>query len=64
MKYIKPCPFCGSEARLEHEFNGAIEQSYCECTNFECLARTKSVSISTRHSSDDEALEIWNRREK
>lgn len=65
-KKIKPCPFCGGEARLEHPSGPYMEPykgaSMVECTN--CHAMTRSFSVATEYSSDDKAIEAWNRRVK
>lgn len=59
---LKPCPFCGGEARLRHENFGVDKYSYCQCVNSACEAKTRNVMISTLFSSDEKAVEIWNRR--
>lgn len=48
---LKPCPFCGSTARLY----GGVEWGCVECDNMQCYA---SVPGDTPH----EAMMGWNRR--
>lgn len=57
---LKPCPFCGEEARLINKCAAFEKVSCVICTK--CGARTKDFSISTKWSSDQEAIEAWNRR--
>ena len=56
---LEPCPFCGGEAELMH-IHAFSEQSYIIC--LKCGARTREFRISTERSSDQEAIEAWNRR--
>ena len=57
-KELKPCPFCGGKAQLEHD--GITVNSYVRC--FECHARTKAIAVAPYHCSDDKAIELWNQR--
>ena len=46
---LKPCPFCGGEARWANDDKNWIECSYCR--------------VETRYCEDtQEAIEAWNRR--
>lgn len=61
-KKLKPCPFCGGEAKLVLEFQylGIMhvkELFYARCS--ECGTR---VSGSTFWDSEEEAIAAWNRR--
>lgn len=51
---LKPCPFCGSEAklRLASEWGGVCYRVECK----DCFARTYS------EHTEKEAVEAWNRR--
>lgn len=61
MRELKPCPFCGGEAEIGHSnlFSGKMA-SYCECNN--CGATGEYFDVSSKYSSDDKAIEAWNRR--
>lgn len=52
---LKPCPFCGGKAALKGDFFSLVK---CE----ECGAETRKVEISKKYSSDEKAVEAWNRR--
>lgn len=51
MTELKPCPFCGGEARTMH-----APDNWVECT--ECHA------MSAMHTMMERAIEEWNRRVK
>ena len=64
MTELKPCPFCGGDAELGHT---DITSEYGE-TSFvfckKCSANGKMIRKSFKHSSDELAIEAWNRRAK
>lgn len=51
-KELKPCPFCGGKAKLEHD----VHYSYVRC--MECHARTRDIAVASYHCSDDKAIEL------
>ena len=59
MDRLKPCPFCGGDALLSHDYEG-IGSSYVRCRKcgVESIRFIKSFEIA----SDDRAVEYWNRR--
>lgn len=60
MTELKPCPFCGGEARLHHGANGINQTSFVMCDR--CRVRNEGTEISTLYSSDEKAIDAWNRR--
>lgn len=56
MAELKPCPFCGGEAKLDRATHSSLV--YCK----ECRASTKLIDFSPEYASDEKAIEAWNRR--
>lgn len=55
-KRLKPCPFCGGEAKLDVHVFGKLGNTFgIRCT--ECQAQTRGF-----YDTADEATEAWNRR--
>ena len=59
MAELKPCPFCGGEAVLEHDYC-ARGYSYVRCGK--CGVKGFMFCMKFNKSSDEEAIEAWNRR--
>ena len=53
---LKPCPFCGGEAKLE-KVSGFV---VAKCGD--CGAESGVVGISAEYCANDKAIEKWNRR--
>jgi Lar family restriction alleviation protein len=53
---LKLCPFCGTEARLI----SGTEDHYVVCRNDDCAA----ALVARSFSSEEEAIDAWNRRAK
>jgi Lar family restriction alleviation protein len=51
---LKLCPFCGTEARLI----SGTEDHYVVCRNADCAA----ALVARSFSSEEEAIDAWNRR--
>lgn len=60
MPELKPCPFCGGKAKLHHKYEMMTGYSYIYCTR--CRTETEKFAQSCSHSSDEKAIEAWNRR--
>ena len=59
MAELKPCPFCGGKAILQHTSEGR-GYSFIRCTR--CFTKGQSFCMKFDASSDEEAIEAWNRR--
>ena len=66
---LKPCPFCGSRARIEERklLDGYVRYmvKFVQCT--ECHSKTETRICDgyyNQHCSDEEITELWNRRVK
>lgn len=59
MKYeLKPCPFCGGEAKLrKDEYRLGC---HVECTV--CGTRAKHILKDLEYCAIDRAVEVWNKR--
>ena len=54
---LKPCPFCGSEAEVNHGTTYGFRYEYePRCTKCECMLGV--------YETEKEAIETWNRRAK
>jgi len=53
MSNLKPCPFCGGEARL----NGYKNCHWVICMNMDCLS-----SYGINQKTEEEAILSWNTR--
>jgi hypothetical protein len=60
---LKPCPFCGSPARVKDRSVAALGKTYAwfevQCANAEGL---RACGVWTGGKSLEEAAEKWNRR--
>lgn len=56
---LKPCPFCGGKAELQHECVGS-GYSYIRCVH--CGIKSIMFIKSFDRSSDEDAVNYWNRR--
>lgn len=63
MEELKPCPFCGREATINHEYSNKTGDWYAVgCLNKSCPMEIVRVTTGLR-STKAEAIEAWNRRE-
>ena len=53
---LKPCPFCGSPAKLDKFDNGECEMYEVRCQNAQCKAET------TTSNKAEDVIDAWNRR--
>ena len=56
MTKLKPCPFCGSTAKMER--TPINPYYYVICTNLECDA-----TVGRFQPTEEEAVAVWNRRD-
>ena len=64
---LKPCPFCGGEAKMKHGFpnrqNKRIRQSLVQCKVCGCRTVTyEQLAYQAWSEVDRIASEAWNRR--
>ena len=58
---LKPCPFCGGEAKLVNQkVMGGYDYSFVRCKK--CDIGTQKYEVSTEYCSSDKAISTWNRR--
>jgi Lar family restriction alleviation protein len=58
---LKPCPFCGGEAKIRTSVSCYKSYAWGECVK--CKASTKSIyDIDNDGSFVFKAIEAWNRR--
>lgn len=57
MAELKPCPFCGSKAEIEHKRK--LMTWIVQCSNYSCPA---SYMIGNDFETEEQAVEMWNRR--
>ena len=64
IELLKPCPFCGGEARLVTYTTGSVPHrcaAYCKCEK--CGAETECrIDVSGDGEFLFKAIDIWNRR--
>lgn len=52
---LKPCPFCGGEAKIER-YDSSL--TYVKCANSKCPVDPCTMSCRSR----EQAIKIWNTR--
>ena len=78
MNKLKPCPFCGSEAKIEQTAYGTTDNASCKlsfavrCTKCDATAPNANGYIAIKlsfngnfnlwHDDRLKAIEAWNRR--
>lgn len=58
---LKPCPFCGGEAKLTVSNYVACQDDFAEVKCAECGIGFH-FGIDVEYSAKDRAIEVWNRR--
>lgn len=61
MAELKPCPFCGGEAKLAIKSMGhGAAGAYAYCTD--CSSTSYAFCVRADWCANDEAIKAWNRR--
>ena len=55
---LKPCPFCGGDAKLKTIIDSDHYIYYVKCSNTRCKVRAYTLVYRKKH----EAIQAWNRR--
>ena len=56
MTELKPCPFCGGEAKMHKRLNAPYHAAVCKDT------KCSGHNLYVLYWSEAEAIEAWNRR--
>ena len=64
---LKPCPFCGGEAKMKHGFPGqqkkGVRQAVVQCKSCGCRTVTyRQLPYQSYTEVDEQAANTWNRR--
>ena len=59
---LLPCPFCGGDAVLSHEYICGNSFSFIECVK--CQSMSGRFVPCRLYNPDEKAAEVWNRRVK
>ena len=62
MEELKKCPFCGGKAELITNRSDLTSNAWSKVRCKSCYAETKKYYIAHEYSSDDLAVDAWNRR--
>ena len=62
MKELKPCPFCGGEAKVEKEPFATWDEFIAHCNNPKCIAFYLGYYDEGLYKTEEQAIEAWNRR--
>ena len=55
---LKPCPFCGGEARVARGFNYGERGSI----RWVCCSKCGAMTRSDLHKTEEDAAKAWNKR--
>lgn len=59
---LKPCPFCGSKAKVIHDPYGTPSGVHCKCGALVKFLFMPKVVRETFGETQDKIVEKWNRR--
>lgn len=59
---LKPCPFCGGEAKVEYIPEAYFDKFIAHCKSSKCIAFYLGYGDEGLFSTEEKAITAWNKR--